>query len=151
MAVQSRLNQTNYNIVLSGGTLVKDNETMLQDAGRATDLVRGTVMAQIAATGKWVPLTSVILTTGASIARGVYMGDDVLAATLVAGDATGRLIIVGGAAATLASAEITLENSLTPATVVAAATVSEHTIADDLAAIGLFLEDTIDIDMFENA
>lgn len=151
MAVQSRLNQTNYNLILSGATLVKDNETMLQDAGRSTDLVRGTVMAQVAATGKWVPLTDIAATTGEAIARGIYMGDDVLAASLVAGDVTGRLILVGGAGATLASAELTFENSLTAASVVAATTLAAHTIADDLAAIGLFLEDTIDIDDFENA
>lgn len=150
MAVESRSDLTNYNIILSGETLVKDNETLLQDAGRTVALVRGTVMAQVAATSKWVPLTDIAATTGEAVARGIYMGDDVTAAALVAGDVTGRLVLVGGTA-TLATSELTLENSLTPATVVGAATISAHTVADDLAAIGLFLESTIDIDDFENA
>ena len=150
MAVESRLNQTNYNIILSGETLVKDNETLLQDAGRTTALARGTVMARIAATGKWVPLTNVALLTGEGVARGIYMGEEVTAAALVAGDVTGRLILVGGAA-TLSSDEVILENSLTAATVVAGGTLAARTIADDLAAVGLFLEDVIDIDEFENA
>lgn len=153
MAVQGRLDQSNFNIVLSGLTLSRDNETMLQDAGRTAPLLRGTVMARIAASAKWVPLTDVTAVDGSAIARGVYMGDDVTAAALVAGDVTGRSIIVGGQAATLDGSSVIFENSVTSLDVVVVATtatVNTHLVEDDLAAVGLFIEGTIDIDELEN-
>lgn len=150
MAVQGRSDLQNFSLILHGETLVKDNETLLQDAGRSAPMLCGTVMAQIAATLKWVPLDDIALTTGAGLAKGVYLGDDVTAAALVAGDVTGALILAGGAAATLDGSLVVFENSLTAATVVEAATVQARTIADDLARIGIFLEATIDIDELEN-
>jgi len=150
MAVQGRLDLSNFSIILSGITLTVDSGVLLQDAGRSAVFFSGTVVAKIAATGKWVPLTDVTLTTGAAIALGVYLGDDVAAADLVAGDVTGALILTGGGACTLDSSLVILENSLTPATVVETGTINARTIADDLARIGLFLEATINIDELEN-
>ena len=150
MAVQSRLDQSNFSIFLSGNTLSLDNETFLTDAGRTVDLVRGTIVAQVAATQKWVPLTNIAATTGEAIARGIYVGDDIPFADLVAGDVTGRLVVQGGAAATFDKSLVVFENSLTQDSVVGAATLAAHTVGDDLAAAGIFLEDTIDIDELEN-
>ncbi len=86
MAVQNSTDLQNFNIVLSGETVARDAETVAQDATRTEDLVRGTVMAQNATTKAWEPLTDVTATDGTAVARGIFMGDDIAAADLVAGD-----------------------------------------------------------------
>ena len=150
MAYQASLNQSNFPFILSGRSFVKDSEVLLQDAGRTTVLAFGTVMAQVAATRKWVPLTDVTATTGAATARGIYVGEPVASADLVAGDVTGAAILVGGDGITVDTQQVVLENSLTLNTVVGATSVNARLIADDLANIGIFVESTIDIDELEN-
>jgi hypothetical protein len=158
MAMQSSATLKNFPLILSGALLVRDNETLLTDGARATVLKRGTVMAQVAASKKWVPLTDIAaVTTGAAVARGILLSEDVTAAALVAGDVTGQVILVGGAAVTLDAQQVVLENSLTLNTVVsddpAGAdndVVNVRRIEDDLARIGLFVENTIDISKLEN-
>lgn len=59
MAAQVSTNYANLPILRTGEPYTKDNETLKQDAGRATPLAQYTVMAQEASTRKWVPLTSV--------------------------------------------------------------------------------------------
>jgi hypothetical protein len=59
MAVQTNLNNTNVAFERAGEGRIFDNETFEQDAGRSTELAIYTVVAQKAATKKWVPLTSV--------------------------------------------------------------------------------------------
>jgi hypothetical protein len=130
----------------------------LTDGARAAVLKKYTVMAQVAASKKWVPLTDVTIEdTGAGVARGIFMGDDVTAAALVAGDVVGQLILVGGAAATVDSQQLVLENSVTLDTVVSDdsagadnGVVNVRRVEDDLARIGIFVESTIDIDKLEN-
>jgi hypothetical protein len=158
MAMQSSATLKNFPLILSGALLVRDNETLLTDGARATVLKRGTVMAQVAASKKWVPLTDIAaVTTGAAVARGILLSEDVTAAALVAGDVTGQVILVGGAAVTLDAQQVVLENYLTLNTVVsddpAGAdndVVNVRRNEDDLARIGLFVENTIDISKLEN-
>lgn len=59
MAAQVSTNYANLPIVRGGAPYILDSETLLQDAARATALAQFTVMAQVASTRKWVPLTSV--------------------------------------------------------------------------------------------
>lgn len=59
MAVQNQLDLSNIPFMRGGEGRIRDNETFEQDAGRAADLAIHTVVAQKAATRKWVPLTSV--------------------------------------------------------------------------------------------
>lgn len=59
MAAQVSTNYANLPILRTGEPYTKDNETLEQDAGRATALAQYTVMAQKASTRKWVPLTTV--------------------------------------------------------------------------------------------
>ena len=148
--VQSSSENSTVVFLRSGRTLVRESETILQDAGRATPLLQKTVMAQVAATKKWVPLTDIAAVTGEAIARGIYMGDDIPAATLVAGDVVDVPIIAAGAAATFSRDQLVLENALTLDTVVQAAAVDAHRVEDDLARIGLFAEYSVAIDEFEN-
>lgn len=151
MPVETWTNQTNFPFILSGSVVNIDDAVLLQDAGRTLPLVSKTVMAQIAATGKWVPLTNIAATDGSARARGIFIGNDVTAAALVAGDVVGQSIYVGGALATLDGTQLVFENSLTLATVVETLTVNEHVIADDLASIGFYSESVIAIEEFENA
>lgn len=150
MPVQSSGNNSTIIFLRSGTTLARNGQTIEQDAVRATPLLKYTVMAQIVATKKWVPLTDVAAVDGSAIARGIYMGDDILAATLVAGDVVDVPIVVAGAAATFTTDMLVLENAYTLDTAVDAGTINEHRIEDDLARIGLFAEDTVDITEFEN-
>ena len=149
MTVQASGSNLNFPFVLSGDSLIKDTETLLQDAGRSAVLAFGTLMAKVAASGKWVPLTDETATDGTATARGIYLGDEVAAADLVAGDVVGAPILVGSAC-TIDSQQLTIENSKTLATVVGAATVNARTVEDDLASFGIFVESTIDIDELEN-
>lgn len=155
MSVQNRTDFTNYPFIRSGVTLTRENETILQDAGRTTPLLKNTVMAQVAASKKWVPLTDVAALTGANTARGVYIGEDITAAALVAGDVAVCPILVGFGC-TVDRQLIVLENSLTLDSVCSDdpagadnGVVNVRRIEDDLARAGIFMEYTFDIDRHE--
>jgi hypothetical protein len=150
MSVQNSADRQNKPFFLSGNTLGREAETIEQDVARVDPLLRNTAMAQIAASKKWVPFTDETLLTGEAIVRGIYRGDDIPAADLVAGDVTDVPIVVGGAAATFDTEQLVIENAKTLNTVVAAGTVNAHRVEDDLNRIGLFAESTVDIDEFEN-
>ncbi|MDH4319646.1 MAG: DUF3383 domain-containing protein [Desulfobulbaceae bacterium] len=94
MAVQSTSTITNYPFILDGNPYHRDNETILQDAGRATPLVYGTVMSQIASTSKWVPLTDVSpALTAAKMVCGTNGGN--LAAWQAVGDGSFKITVDG--------------------------------------------------------
>ncbi len=80
MPVETWQNQTNFPFILSGSVVNIDDAVLLQDAGRTTPLATGTLMAQIAATQKWVPLTDIAATDGSARARGIFISDDRLPA-----------------------------------------------------------------------
>jgi hypothetical protein len=96
MAVQNRADLTTEPLILSDNSDVR-NETIAQDAQRATALLHNTVMALIAATGLWVPWNSVVGTDGSAVPRGIYLGDDIDAADLVDGDVENIPILIGDA------------------------------------------------------
>jgi hypothetical protein len=148
MSVQARADQQNFPFVLTGEALTR-TETLLTDAGRTTPLVFGTLMAKIAATGKWVPFTDETAVDGTAIARGIFCGDDVAAADLVAGDVVDQPIYEGGCF-TFDTQQLVIENSKLLTTVVDAGAVSAHTVQDDLEKFGMFAEQTVDIDELEN-
>ncbi len=153
MAFQTRVNNTNFPFVLYGNPLIEKAAVLEQDAGRSAVLAPFTVMAKVASTQKWVPLTSLTETTGESIPLGIFVGDTVLAATLVAGDVAAQSIMVGHGI-TVDSALIVLENSLTITDVInpsdATNKIFVQTIKDYLANIGIYTEATVAISGFEN-
>jgi hypothetical protein len=149
MPVQNRQDYENVAFIRSGISLIKDNETLLQDAGRSVPLAYGTVMAKVAATQKWVPFTDETAVNGTAIPQGIYTGQEVAAADLVAGDVVGAAILVG-AACTVDVEQLTIENSKTLGTVITVGTTSLLTVRDYLAARGIFVESTVDVDEFEN-
>jgi hypothetical protein len=156
MAVQARTDNYNFPFVLSGEPKIKDNETLLTDGSRGTTaLARFTVMAQIAASRKWVPLTDVAALDGSNTARGILLGDAVTGAALVAGDVTGQAILVGGPCL-IDDQQLVLENSLTTNSVCSDdpagadnGAVNVRRIEDDLARIGIFIKATRDVDVLE--
>lgn len=153
MGVQSRGDLNNNPFILTGMSLVRNNEILLQDGGRAIPLAPFTVMAKILASGKWVPFTDeTTVETGASVPQGIFLGDAVPAADLVAGDVVGQSILVGGAL-TYDDAQLVIENAKTLATIVKATTAVDNTLVKTVGALledkGMFAESTVDIAGFE--
>lgn len=109
---------TRTNIPFTEGYAIGQSATIARIIGRSTVLASKTLMAKIAASGKWVPLTDVTAVTGAADAVGIYVGDDIAAATVAAADVTGCKIIIGGAPLFFDTAQLVIENSLTLASVI---------------------------------
>jgi len=137
------------------GNLIAGNLVMTAGAGVATffeaggltftitdgaaDFIVGDKFAiVVTSVAKYVPLTAVGVNGEASVA-GIYIGDDILAATLVASDVTDAVMLKGDAY--FDKNQLVLENSLTLASVLP----SGKTVEQELAALGLLAEDTIDI------
>lgn len=151
MAVQSRLDIDITPFFLSGSRIYKDDEVIVQDAGRIDPLLKNTVMAQVASNKKWTPLVSVSETTGASIAKGIYVGDDIPAATIAAGDVTSIPIVIGGDMVTFDKEKLVFDgDTLSLDDEIGIGTVSAHRVEDDLNRIGLFAEETVNISGYEN-
>lgn len=150
MSVQVRSNNTNKPFILSGNSLIRNNQTILQDAGRTAVLAPLTVMSKVAASGKWVPFTDETATNGAAIPQGIYLGPEIAAADLVAGDVIAETILVGDA---IIDTEQLIfdEGSKTLSTVITVGTTDLRTSQDHLANRGIFVESTIDISAPENA
>lgn len=153
MAVQVSRDNTNKPFVLLASPGQRQtNQTLLQDAGRTTDLAPFTLMAKVAATQKWVPFTSATAVDGTAIPQGIYAGGAIATADIVAGDVTGLEIWVGDL--NFDSNQLVIENSLTLDTTIAssnaAAVYQVVTVRDYLAWRSMFAEDTILISNFEN-
>lgn len=150
MAIQVRVDNDTRPFILNGvGASVMDG-VMLQDAGRGTTaLTRYTLLAKVAATGKWVPFTDETATDGTAIPQGVYMGDDIAGADLVAGDVVDLPILVG-AGVFVDKNLLVIENSKLLTTVITVGTTDLRTVADHMANRGIFMEDSIEISGYEN-
>lgn len=149
MSVQNASNYSNVPFVRAKMGLTKDSETILTDAGRTTVLAYGTLMAKVAASQKWVPFTDETATNGTAIPQGFFVGDPITAADLVAGDVEDVPILVGDAI--VDEGQIVIENSKLLTTVITIGTTDLRTVEDHLANRGIFPEETVDIDKFENA
>jgi hypothetical protein len=154
MALQDRRDINSAPFVLFGNAFSQQDQVLSQDGARAVDLVYGTVMAKIAATQKWEPLTDITANDGTAFPLGIYVGDDVPFADLVAGDVVDANILVGGHVLVDVN-QLTLENSLTLATVILPTDGADdrftQTVRDYLANLGIFVEATIATSGFENA
>ena len=127
--------------VLQGNPIESQFEVILQDAGRTTDLEIYTVMAQIAATEKWVPLTDIAATDGTAYPLGILYSPTVPAADIVAGDVANQIILVGGEII-VNEGLLVFENSLDLTTVIGAGTIHARTIKMALADIGIRTKET---------
>lgn len=98
----------------------------------------------VTADGDYEPLNGADVNGQASVA-GIYLGESIAAATIVAGDVADNPVLIGGAC-TIDSAQIVLENSLTVDSILP----SGLSVREELAQVGIFVEDTVDIDGYEN-
>jgi hypothetical protein len=150
MAVQERIDNTNEPLILDGYSFVRE-ATITQDEQRTTDLLKYTVMAKNATTGQWVPFNSLVATTGESVPRGIYMGDDIAAADLAAGNIVDVPIMVGGCCTVNAELVVFDDDTLTIDSIVNPANIEARTVREALyEAVGIYFEDTISISAFEN-
>lgn len=149
MAVQNRSDLTTEPFILSDESDVVNGD-IAQDAQRATDLLRNTVMAKVAASGLWTPWNSVVGTDGSAVPRGIYRGDDIAAADLVAGNVEDVPILVGNARVN-ESLVVFDDDTLNAESVIGAATIGAITGRDALEAeANIRLELTVSISEHEN-
>ena len=154
MSVQSRQNNSSVPFIrFAYPGALEQLAIIAQDAGRSTVLAFGTLMAKIAATQKWVPFTDETAVDGSAVPAGIYIGPNIAAADIVAGDVSENQILVGAALIDLN--QLVIENSKTLDTVINATGGADNiviqTVRDFLANRGIFVEDTVDISAFENA
>lgn len=155
MAVQTRLNNDNRPFILSGDGFKETDAVFVQDVGRGTTaLVFGTLVAKVAADGKYVPFSSETATDGTAIPIGIFLGNDITGAALVAGDVIDQVILIGGSV-TIDTEQLTIESSKTLATVINATggadNILTQTVRDYLHMRGIFPESTVAISATENA
>ena len=131
MAVQSRadFNSKKFFLGRQGG-VTQMKETIAQDAGRVAVLAPYTLMAKVAASGKWTPFINAAAVDGTAIPQGIYTGDEILAATLVAGDVADRMILVYDME--FDQGMLVIENALTLATVITVGTTDLRSVKDHL-------------------
>ena len=154
MAVQARTDQDNRSFILSGDGFKETDAVFLQDAGRgAVALVFGTLVAKVASTGKYVPFTDETATDGTAIPAGIFIGNNITGAALVAGDVIDQVILVGGSV-TIDVNQLTIENSKLLTTVIEATGGADNiliqTVGDYLVMRGIFPESTVAISSTEN-
>jgi hypothetical protein len=154
MAVQGRSNiDTRPFITYTLNAVRKDQEILLTDAGRTTPLASRTLMAKVAASGKWVPFTDETATDGTGIPQGIYdpegVRGDIAAADIAAGDVADVPIVIYGAI--FDKDRLVIENSKTLGTVIGATTVQARTVSDVLRERALIAEDQISVSLYENA
>lgn len=150
MAVQVRLNNDNRPFILSGDGFKETDAVFLQDAGRgAVALVFGTLVAKVASTGKYVPFTDETATDGTAVPAGIFVGNNITGAALVAGDVIDQVILIGGSV-TIDVSQLTIENSKLLTTVIVGSAIFTQTVKDYLVDKGIFVESTVAISATEN-
>lgn len=151
MAVQTRLNNDTVPFILGGQSLIKKG-TIAQNAGRTTVLKKYTVLAQLVSGGKYTPFVALNTTTGASVPTAIYMGEDIAAADLVAGDIADVDILVGGGCLVDKNQVVYDGGTLSNSSVVIAIANAFWTMTAEkcLGLFGIYQQDTIDISEIEN-
>ena len=151
MAVQTRLNNDTVPFIMAGQSLVKKG-TIVQNGARATVLKKYTVLAQLVSGGKYTPFVALNTTTGASVPTAIYMGEDIAAADLVAGDIADVDILVGGGCLVDKNQVVYDGGTLSNASVVIAIANAFWTMTAEkcLGLFWIYQQDTIDISEIEN-
>jgi hypothetical protein len=148
MTIQSRLDNTNVTFILSGAPVMKEAETLKQDAGRSGALAKYTLMAYDSANAKWVPFTDETATDGTQIPKGISLAS-ATEAEIKAGDIANFPVLVGRSI-TIDKDQLVIENSKTLATVVDVPANLKATVEELLRWTGIFCEKSVNIDELEN-
>ena len=139
MSVQARMDNTTTPLITSGFSYTK-NGIIAQDGARATTLYGNTVMSYDATTKKWSP-------TGAQMwPHGIYVGDDIPAADLVAGDIEDCAILIGGCCTVDADMVVYDGNAIDEDTAI----FGFFAVWAILSSYGIFIETGVAISGFEN-
>lgn len=149
MAVQVSTNNITVPFVRDGVPFVKDNEVLVQDAGRSGNMVAYTLMAYNPTSAKWVPFTDETATDGTQWPRGILMKTYTEAA-IKAGDIADVPIVVGGRGLVIDNSQLVIENSKTLATIINSPAGTNKNVENVLNEIGIFVQVTVDIDAYQN-
>lgn len=150
MSVQNRQDQSNKPFILDSGLAVtKGSGILLTDGGRATPLLFGTLLAEISATGKLVPYSDETAVDGTATPAGIYIGNDIPAADIVAGDIE-DLQYLKGCSVLIDKEQLVIENAKTISTVIGAGSVGAKTVEKSMNELGIFLGSSENITEFEN-
>ena len=144
MAVQNVLNVNNQSPFLSG-SFKSDGGTLAQDAGETIPTARMTVLGQVSASLKLVPLVSTA-TDRRQFPFAILNQEAIPAADVVAGDVELTNIVKGGDGK-INKASIVFHNGTDTLDTI----VSGRTIESYLNDKGLFFKDVVDIVGYENA
>ncbi len=136
MAVQAQT--THENIPFTMGNAIGEQAIIAQDAARAIPLKSKTLMGKKAADRKWIPLTAADATDGSAETLGIYVGEDIEAVDLVAGDVEAK-IIKGGSPLFFDLNQLVIENALTLETTIGTG-VSIDTVQGKLEKAGMYAE-----------
>lgn len=113
----------------------------------ATDFAEGDKFTfAVAKVGKYVPFDPAAV-NGAQIPAGIFVGDDITTAALVAGDVTGQPIVVHGVACLYDDSLLVLENGANLDTTVLA---GGKTLRESLYGLGFLAKSTFDVTKLEN-
>ena len=147
MTSQTRIDIERKPFVLSGKAFSKEL-TLTQDATRAVDLESNTLLAMVSATQKLVPFTDETATDGSALPFGIYVGETIPFADIVAGDLT-IPVLVGEAQ--ISETDLVIENAKTLATITAIGTTSQKTVREVLGDKGIYPVATSVDGNFENS
>lgn len=150
MAVQATRNNTTVPFVRDGEPFEKDNEVVATDGGRTGDMVPYTLMAQNPSTLKWVPFTDNTAADGTQWPRGILM-INLTEAQIKAADVVDVPVIVGGRGLVVDKEQLVIENKKTLATVINVPANTNKTVETCLREIGIYMQDTVDIDAYQQA
>lgn len=95
--VQARKDHDPSSFVVKGEGVYTIAAIIGQDGGRSTPLLSKTLLAKISFNGKMTPFIDEGATNGTAIPAGIYMGSDIPAADIVAGDITGVVVLLSDA------------------------------------------------------
>jgi len=147
MAVQATQNNITVPFIRDGESFTMDNEVVLTDGKRSGDMAPYTLMAQDPSTEKWVPLTDETAVDGTELPAGILM-INLTEAQIQAADVVDVSILVGGRGLVIDENQLVIENSLDLATVIGS---KNKTIRACLREIGIYTQDTVDIDAYQQA
>lgn len=100
----------------------------------------------VTAVDKWVPFDPAGA-PGYRTPKGIFMGDEIAAADLVAADVANQPILIGGAGCVIDGSQLVFDASVSSLAVSLETISVGKSVRDHLYNIGIFPEDTIDIDV----
>jgi hypothetical protein len=132
MAVTARtdIDTTSFVIGEYHQAVREDAAVIVQDAGRAAVLAQFTLLGKVAATGKWTPFIDAAAVDGSAETFGIYMGEDIPAADLVAGDVIDLPVVYAGMK--FDEANLVFDDTEDLDTVIGATTIHAHSVRSAL-------------------